>query len=79
MGDCQRFFPQILPVSLFIIPSYLLMFGVADGWFNRNVLLPSLLLTVFSAPVFLWFWDFMSDSCHLSRFSVLDNYVDDSP
>ena len=78
MGDCQRFFPQVLPVAIFLLPSYILMFGFNLSWFNGRVLLPSLIVSILSAPLFLWFWDYLSDSCHLPRFSVLDNYVDDS-
>ena len=78
MGNCQRFIPQILPVAIFLLPSYILMFGLDLGWFNSRVLIPSFLTSVLSAPLFLWFWDYLSDSCQLPRFSVLDNYVEDS-
>ena len=78
MGDCQRFFPQILPVAIFLLPSYVIMFGLNLSWYNTHVLIPSLLVSTFISPVLLWFWDYLSDSCKLPRFSVLDNYVDDS-
>ncbi|WDE96705.1 hypothetical protein PQO03_01830 [Lentisphaera profundi] len=77
MGDCQNFIPQILPIFIALFIAYILMFGLSDKWILVNVSLPSLVISSIVAPLFLCFWDFLSDSLSLSRFSVLDNYAED--
>jgi hypothetical protein len=77
MGDCQNFPPQILPVFGALLPAYVFEFGLSSSWLTMKFLLPSIIVSSLLAPVFLWFWDFISDSLTLPRFSVLDNYTED--
>ena len=76
-GDCQHFFPQIFPIFFTLLICLGLQFGLDNAWFNLKVALPTLVFTTISSPVFLWFWDCLSDSASLPRFSVLDNYSDE--
>ncbi|EDM28888.1 hypothetical protein LNTAR_13767 [Lentisphaera araneosa HTCC2155] len=77
MGDCQSFPPQILPIFCALLPAYLLEFGLSSPWLMTKFMLPSIIISSLLAPLFLWFWDFISDSLTLPRFSVLDNYAED--
>ncbi len=76
-GDCQHFFPQIVPIGLTLLVCMILQFGLNNTWFNVKVILPSLVISSLLSPLCLYFWDFISDSASLPRFSVLDNYSDE--